>query len=52
MTREEVIKILKGDAWISCSEKWNEALDIAIKALEQEPCMDCCKITLTEKVGG
>lgn len=37
MTREEAIKTLKGEAWICCAEKWNEALDMAIKALEQEP---------------
>lgn len=37
MTREEAIKTLKGEAWISCAEKWNEALDMAIEALEQEP---------------
>lgn len=41
MTREEAIKILKGDiAWIGFTEKWNEALNMAIKALEQEPCDD------------
>lgn len=33
MTREEAIKTLRGEAWICCSEKWNEALDMAIKAL-------------------
>lgn len=37
MTREEAIKILKGEAWICCAEKWNKALDMAIKSLEQEP---------------
>lgn len=37
MTREEAIKTLKGEAWVSCQEKWIEALDMAIKALEQEP---------------
>lgn len=40
MTNEEAIKTLKGEAWISCAEKWNEALDMAIKALDQEPCGD------------
>ncbi len=40
MTREEAIKTLKGEAWICCSEKWNEALDMAIKALEQEPVIE------------
>ena len=34
MEREEAIKTLKGEAWICCTEKWNEALEIAIKALE------------------
>ena len=37
MTREEAIKTLKGEAWTCCAEKWNEALDMAIAALEQEP---------------
>lgn len=37
MTGEEAIKTLKGEAWINCQEKWFEALDMAIKALEQEP---------------
>lgn len=49
MTREEAIKTLKGEAWISCSEKWNEALELAIKALENPernviavmPCGNC-----------
>lgn len=40
MTRKEAIKTLKGEAWICCAEKWNEALEMAIKALEQEPCED------------
>lgn len=40
MTKEEAIKTLKGEAWICCAEKWNEALDMAIKSLEQEPCED------------
>lgn len=35
MTREEAIKTLKGEAWICCSEKWNEALDMAISALSE-----------------
>lgn len=37
MTKEEAIKTLKGEAWVCCAEKWNEALEIAIEALEQEP---------------
>ena len=37
MTRDEAIMTLKGEAWINCQEKWLEALDVAIKALEQEP---------------
>lgn len=41
MTREEAIKTLKGEAWICCSEKWNEALAMAIKELEQQPSKDC-----------
>lgn len=35
MTAEEAIKTLKGEAWICCSEKWNEALGMAFKALKQ-----------------
>ena len=35
MTREEASKTLKGEAWICCSEKWNEALDMAISALSE-----------------
>ena len=40
MTNEEAIKTLKGEVWINCQEKWFEALDMAIKALEQEPSGD------------
>ena len=36
MKREEATKTLKGEAWICCSMKWNEALEMAIKALEIE----------------
>lgn len=43
MTREEAIKTLKGEAWICCAEKWNEALDMAIKSLEQESVLDKIK---------
>lgn len=39
MTREEAIFILRGKRDIS-GEKTAEALDIAIKAIEQEPCED------------
>ena len=39
MTREEAIFILRGKRDIS-GEKTAEALDMAIKALEQEPCVD------------
>lgn len=35
MTREEAIKTLKGEAWICCAEKWNEALDMAVSALSE-----------------
>ena len=41
MTREEAIKTLKGEAWLCCAEKWNEALNMAIKALEQGFCPIC-----------
>lgn len=40
MTSEEAIKTLKGEAWVCCAEKWNEALDMAIQALKQKPCDD------------
>lgn len=36
MTREEAIKTLKGEAWICCAEKWNEALDMAVSALSED----------------
>lgn len=52
MTREEAIKTLKGEAWICCAEKWNEALDMAIKSLEQEPCgcnQNCKRILSLDK---
>lgn len=35
-SEEEVIKTLKGEAWICCAEKWNEALDMANKALKRD----------------
>jgi hypothetical protein len=38
MTLDEAIKTLKGEAWLCCAEKWNEALNMAIKALDQESC--------------
>lgn len=41
MTREEAVQTIKGERWICCIEKYREALDMAIKALEQEPCEDC-----------
>ena len=34
MTRAEAIKTLKGEAWICCAEKWDEALKIAINSLK------------------
>lgn len=41
MTRKEAVETLKGGAWICCAEKWNEALNMAIKVLEeQESCGD------------
>lgn len=40
MSREEALEILKNDT-VDTSDDWCEALDIAIKALEQEPCEDC-----------
>jgi hypothetical protein len=42
MTREEAILILNRNvsAYLY-GTKWSEALEIAIKALEQEPCEDC-----------
>lgn len=51
MTREEAIRTLKGEAWICCAEKWNEALDMAVSALSENkgeptyypPCIDCNK---------
>jgi len=41
MTREEAIKTLKGEAWLCCAEKWNEALDMAISALSENKCSSC-----------
>ena len=47
MTREEAIGIIKSECYIfdplnlDRSTMVNTALDIAIKALEQEPCKDC-----------
>ena len=40
MTREEAVQTIKGERWICCIEKYREALDMAIKALEQGPCED------------
>lgn len=40
MTAEEAIKTLKGEAWVCCSEKWNEALGMAVEALKAKPCTD------------
>lgn len=42
MTREEASFILANIDRRVCDDELNEALDIAIKALEQEPC-DVCK---------
>ena len=39
MTREEAIHYIRNDAHNNLP-KFNEALDMAIKALEQEPCED------------
>lgn len=47
MTREEAIMVLKneqphcGKKALFPEEKKYEAYDVAIKALEQEPCEDC-----------
>ena len=62
MTREEAIKELEEDKALYMPEEWIEsldrdtpdgrlitALDMAIKALEQEPCEDCCNGIQTEK---
>lgn len=40
MTREEAIKIIKSAKHFAYDEKYEEAFDTAIKALEQEPCED------------
>ena len=37
MTREEAIKIIETGKKFAYDEKYNEAFDMAIKALEQEP---------------
>lgn len=44
MTREEAIKTLKGEAWICCAEKYNEALNMAIKALDTVDAVEEIKI--------
>jgi hypothetical protein len=47
MTREEAIDIIKSECYVfnplnfDRSTKVNTALDVAVKALEQEPCEDC-----------
>lgn len=49
MTREEAIVVLKneqphcGEKALFSEEKKYEAYDVAIKALEQEPCDDCVR---------
>ena len=48
MSREEAIKILKGDNLNRCSEKENKALDMAISALEHICDNDCEHCTWTE----
>ena len=35
MNRKEAIQTIKGERWICCAEKYREALDMAIEALEQ-----------------
>ena len=35
MTDKEAIATLKGEKWICCAEKWNEAIEKAVTALEQ-----------------
>ena len=40
MNREEALEILKNDT-VDTSDDWCEAFEMAIKALEQEPCEDC-----------
>ena len=37
MTREEAIEVLKANYPSKCFEQLREAVDIAVKALEQEP---------------
>lgn len=47
MTEEEAIKTLKGEAWIACQEKWQEAINVAVESLElikllnNRPCEVC-----------
>ena len=47
MTKEEAIKIIKSECYVfnpfnfDCTRMINTALDMAIEALEQEPCDDC-----------
>ena len=47
MTREEAIEIIKSECYVfnplnfDRSTMVNTALDMAVKALEQEPCEDC-----------
>jgi hypothetical protein len=50
MTREEAVKTLKGEAWICCAEKWNEALDMAIKALERDTVLDKIRAEIEQAV--
>ena len=57
MTREEAIAILRNQhRWTGEPEKINEvraeneALDMAIKALEQDPCQDCISRQAVEKI--
>ena len=48
MTREEAIEIIEKNLEVSrwrYSELFSEALEMAIKALEQEPCEDCISRT-------
>ena len=40
MTRKEAIAILNGDNLNRCSKKENEALEMAIQALQQEPTVE------------
>jgi len=51
MTREEALIQLRIGPGINedVSEEYNKAVDMAIKALEQEPCEKCCNGNQTEK---